>query len=91
MPVNMRDPADREALRGLLNEVLEERSRIDSETHREHHAFIEALIKRDQAKTEMFEKIRGQIIQWGVIGVISGAGTLLWNWFSSELPALPRK
>ena len=67
---------DRQELREVLEEIFEERSRIDSETHCKHHAWLEERIARDRAVKELCWKISTAVVQWSVLGLVGGA----WYW-----------
>jgi hypothetical protein len=67
---------DDDKFRRLLHEVLDERPRIDTEVHAEHHEFIKQWIDRERIKAERWEDIRRQLCGWGVISMAGAIG--LW-------------
>lgn len=64
-------------IRALLHEVLDERNRIDADTHRTHHDYVARLIDRDQKRAERWEKIRTHVLGWSAVSVIGGVVYLL--------------
>lgn len=51
----------REDLKAVLDEVFEERSRIDSEKHGEHHAWIAMQIEKEKEKLLRWKEYRAVI------------------------------
>lgn len=68
-------------LREIINETLDERDAFSGRTHSDHHRFVEELIEREKRKQERRERIRQQVIGWGVISALSGFGVLVYNAF----------
>ena len=68
--------ADVEAIAHEVSCVLS----VREETHREHHEFITALIRKEEQRGELYEKLKAHVIGWAVIGAITGLGyaVLLW-------------
>jgi len=48
--------------------------------HKEHHAFVQKMIEREERKQEMWEKIKAQVLGWGVIALVGGIGTAVYNY-----------
>jgi len=71
-----------EELKKALEEVLDARAPVDKETHIKHHEFVDILIEERQKKKERNEKIKTQVIGWGILAILSGIGTALYHWFS---------
>jgi len=65
-------PDEREALKGAVTEVFEERRGIDADIHAAHHRFINEELEERQRKRERREKIREQVFGWGIITLLSG-------------------
>lgn len=63
---------DEETLVRTLSKVLDERNRIDSETHRSHHDYVSRLIDRDKKRSEMWHRVKGHVIGWGLVSGITG-------------------
>jgi hypothetical protein len=66
-----------ERLIEIMDEALEKRSRIDAESHAEHHAFIAALIEREHRKREMWEAIARQVLGWGAVAIAGAIGSVI--------------
>lgn len=66
---------DDETLRTILRAELDARSRIDVETHADHHAFIAELIDRAKRRRELWDKVRQQVIGWAVIASLGACAT----------------
>jgi len=65
-------------LKAVIEEVFDEKARIDSATHGKHHAWIEARIEREQARKLMYQKVTETAIGWSVPAVLGG----LWYWLT---------
>lgn len=61
-------------LKDVINETLDARDAITAHTHSDHHRFVEELIEREHRRMERNERIRQQVIGWGLISAITGAG-----------------
>lgn len=61
----------REDLVGAINEVLDQRRGEDME-HKEHHAFINMLIEKERRRQDRREKIKTQLMGWGLITFLGG-------------------
>lgn len=72
---------DRNELRTILNEVLDERQSLDADEYAMHRDFIRSLIARQKLRQERIEKAKQHAIGWGVIMAISGLGYSLWQGF----------
>lgn len=59
-----------------LDSALDRRAKVDSETHRAHHAYIENCIERDKNRAARLEHIRRHVIGWSVV---SGLGLVGWS------------
>jgi len=61
-------------LKEAINEVLDERDAFDGRTHSDHHRFVEEWIEERKRKEERYERLRQQVIGWGIITVLTGVG-----------------
>lgn len=59
---------------------------VPEEEHREHHAFIrtyieERRVQREEQmiKRERNEKIKAQVMGWGIVSVLGGIGTAFYQ------------
>lgn len=72
---------ERDEMKAVLNEVLDERKSISESTHRRDHEFVGDLVARAKRKNERFEKVKTNVLGWLVITIILGAGSVVWQWF----------
>lgn len=68
---------DEEALKRVLNDVLEERNRMDAEEHADHHHFINELIKERQRRQAIWDHVRENFLGWALIAFVLGIGGLV--------------
>lgn len=69
----------------LLEQVLDQRTRIDSETHAKHHAFLDELIATSVRKRMRVEKVKAHVYGWSIITAISGVGATMWYWIKDHI------
>jgi hypothetical protein len=74
------EPLTREDIRSVVDELLDARNRIDSATHVEHHRFIEEEIERRKRRRDLIERVKQQVIGWGVIALLGAIGTAVYSW-----------
>ena len=67
---------DRDDLRIMLEEILEDRSYIDQQLHAEEHEWIRAGIKAEQERKRMYRAMTRSFISWGLPALLTGA--LAW-------------
>ena len=72
----MGDKEIEEAVEGVMNRVLDKRRGEDLD-HKSHHAFIEEMIRKETRKQEMWEKIKAQVLGWGIVAIVGALGTFL--------------
>lgn len=72
---------NKDELKEALREELDARSPVDKETHIKHHRFIDVLIGEYEAKKARNEKIKQNVIVWGILAILSGIGTAVYQWF----------
>ena len=66
-------------IRTAVRAELDDRGRIDGDLHAAHHRYIENQIKRDSRRAETREKIKQQVIGWGIAAAIVSAGTAIYQ------------
>lgn len=66
-----------EEFKKILDETLADH--LDPITHKEHHEAIEAIILREKRKQEMWQKIKTQVLGWGIIALIGWIGSLVYK------------
>lgn len=52
---------------------------IDAEAHKEQHRFIEEWIEEVKIKRERCEKIKTQVMGWGIVSVLGSIGTGVYH------------
>jgi len=77
---------DEQAIKKLFHEVLDERDRIDAETHREDHEWIHVKREREMRRQKIITRARdsaiGTIITALIMGMIGGLawiGRMVWE------------
>lgn len=63
---------------------LDKRRNVSESQHKEHHAFIQQWIDKEKRRLELLEKVKAQVIGWGVIsalvGMVTALGLLVKDW-----------
>lgn len=70
---------ERHELKEVLNEIFEERTRIDSETHAKQHEWVAMRIVADRERIEFYKTVRSSIVQWSVLGILGALATRIWS------------
>ena len=52
---------------------------IDAEAHKEQHRFIKEWIEEVKIKRERREKIKTQVMGWGIVSVLGSIGTGVYH------------
>ena len=74
------EPAEiREMVKAAFIEVLEERARIDADTHAAHHAVISEWVECSKRRREIVEKIVTQVLGWSVMAGVGWLGYAILN------------
>ena len=76
MPHSTQELAD--AVATALREQLANLT-VPEDMHREHHEFIRTYIEERRIKQERAEKIKTQVLGWGIVALLSGIGTAFYN------------
>jgi len=66
---------DRDDLRLLLEEILEDRSHVDQQLHIEEHEWIREQINLQRARKELMWEAAKNLTQWSVLGI---AGAIIY-------------
>jgi hypothetical protein len=72
---------DKENLKELLLETLQEHHESVIDAHAAHHEWIQERIEAEQAKKLMMRKVTDIAIQWSVVSLLGGA----WYWIQSHI------
>ena len=70
-----------EELKKAINEILDERDAFDGRTHSDHHHFVEEMIAERKRKEERRERLRQQVVGWGIISTLSAMGYGTYHMF----------
>ena len=87
----------REELKTVLGEIFEERSRIESEKHCEHHEWIQLQIEKERARIKRMEEwtgtirtVRKRILEWSLYALFFAIATKIvtghWPDWPNDLP-----
>lgn len=76
---------DSEEMRIVLNEVLNERTRVDEKTHRLHHQWIEQQIECQRRRRAMVDGMVKQVLGWGTIAALVAIGYAVLDAIKSSL------
>ena len=60
----------REEMKEIVEQVFDERARVDAVTHGVHHAWIEARIEKEKAVKDLYLKVGVAVAQWSVLGLL---------------------
>lgn len=74
----------KDAAQGAAKEWFEHLIEIEAKTHRKHHDYIDSEIEKNARDAERWEKIKTQVLGWGVIAIVGWLGTIalkaIENW-----------
>lgn len=71
---------ERQNLKDLFLEALQEHHEDVINSHTAHHEWIQERIEAEKAKKEMLNKITEAAIQWSVAGLLGAA----WYWMQTH-------
>lgn len=78
----------KQELQDAINEVMDDRRRIDEATHIQHHQFIETQVEKYKDRARLREGVKKQVIGWGLIALLTSIGTAVYQyaaWFVSKV------
>lgn len=67
-----------------IHQAIDERS-IIPESHKEHHAYIQMCIDRESRRREMWDKIKAQVLGWGIVAAIGFIGHAVWDYLQHHV------
>ena len=76
---------------GALADALHARAPVSiaAEQHVEHHAFLESWIAKEKRKQELYEKVKANVMGWGIVSLIlttiGGLGAAALEFFRSHV------
>lgn len=65
---------DRNELIAAFNAALNERDRIDAETHRVHHEYVRNLIVCSERRRQIFDSAVKQMAGWAMVAAVGWLG-----------------
>lgn len=72
-----------EIAKRAIHEVLDERNRIDQDTHHADHLWVRSKREREQnrerRRQEQWDKVRASVIGAVLIAIVLSAGSFLYN------------
>lgn len=71
--------------REIVEQALEDRSRIDCQQHLQHHEFLAEFIQEQRIKRERWEAIQRQVLGWGIIAIVGTVGAIVAKKFGVDL------
>lgn len=77
----MSDMIKKALIKEAITEVLNDRDRLDAETHKEDHLYIGAKRKQAEAWGRFWDEMTKYIVKLGVLGVITIVGAAVWYYF----------
>jgi hypothetical protein len=78
----------------VIHETINEHTKITSEqindalerhSNSDDHRFVGVLKEKEKRKTEMWEKLKGNIIFYSLVLVVGGIGTAVWSYLKKAL------
>ena len=73
--------ADQSEIVEAFKKALEEHEGAYTPEHRSHHDYVSRLIDRDERRDQFRQKVKQQVIGWGVITFLSGVGLAAYQLF----------
>lgn len=70
--VNRIVPVVRDSVRDEIEHLIS----IETKTHAKHHDYINSQIDKNARDAERWEKIKTQVLGWGVIAIVGWLGTI---------------
>lgn len=67
------EPVVRESVRAEIEHLID----LETKTHGKHHEYIQSQIERNRIDAERWEKIKTQLLGWGVIAIVGWIGKLI--------------
>ena len=58
----------------LIHRVLDQRTRIDQDTHTRHHEWVAARVADEARRQGTFDKIVQHVLGWGIVAGIAWLG-----------------
>jgi len=72
----------------VMCRVLDDRKRVDEDTHSTHHLWVGNRIERDKKREELWLKVRAHVYGWGAVTVLAGFFYSFGEWVRHLLMAM---
>ena len=66
-------------IEGIVRTAVEQLKKEIPLLSREEHDFIAMLIRREQIRFDRWEKIKTQVLGWGIIAIAGWIGVIVWD------------
>jgi hypothetical protein len=74
-----------DAIKCAIRDVLDERSKMPSEEHRDHHDWVRLQIEKERARAELWRAVLAKsvpAIVWSAVLALSG---WVWHWVTTHI------
>ena len=75
---------EKEELKVLIHSVLDERTAIDHNTHKEHHQVVAAWIEKNERWQQRREKVIQHVLGWGAVIGVATIGKAIYEYFQNH-------
>ena len=76
-------------IRAAVAEELDHRTRIDAETHYQHHQAVAEWVQCSQQRRDLLVKVAQHVIGWGSVLGIGWLGKSIWDAAVASARVLP--
>lgn len=74
-----------EEIAEALASILDQRRSVQECQHADHHRYIQTLIEREEERKGMYADLRGHLLKWGAVGLLSFLGAACWYWVKNHV------
>ena len=72
-------------IQNALRAVLDERARMPSEEHREHHEWVALQIAKQEARKAFWQAVMTKAMPAALVTMAAAFGGWLWRWVSEHV------
>jgi len=77
--------SDIDELKCAIRDVLDERTKMPSEEHRSHHAWVAMQIERQQARNEFWRAMLAKSLPAMVVSLLAAVAGWAWHWITTHI------
>jgi polyferredoxin len=77
--------SDLDALKCAIRDVLDERTKMPSEEHRDHHDWVRLQIEKQQARTEFWRALFAKSLPAIVWSALAAGATWAYHWIVTHV------